>query len=543
MYTRVEQLIVELEQYCSPSFNDVEQWWWLPYDQLNTSFLPLNKKIGIILIESYEKGSSKPYHKQKLCFLLSNMRHFALELIESGYTVRYLTTKCSYREALESLQCDGLIQLCRPAELSLREECEGGSTKIFNLHNHPGWLTQQAWFIETLGTTPPFRMDRFYQRVRRELGVLMEDDRPVGGKYSHDADNRQPWKGDPPAPDAPTYSIDAIDEEVVTLVNIQFASNPGEARLDLHPTSAHDVDMALDHAVKVLPYFGPYEDAFSEKSRSLFHSRLAPLLNLHRIMPVDLMNLVLAQKVPLSSKEGFFRQLIWREYVFHIHDVTHGFRTLELPRTEHTNRNARWSHSSVEPQLHPNSLHQYEPLLPAFWGAPTGLRCLDKVVEQVLDEAWTHHIPRLMILSNIANLLDVNPRELTDWFHSAFIDAFDWVVEPNVLGMGTFALGDAMMTKPYVSGSAYIHRMGDSCSSCAFHPKKTCPITRLYWNYFDRHKASFEGNHRLSMTLRTLERRKPDERKKDAEVFTHTVNTLRKGKTLSPGLGDFGPKG
>ena len=151
-----------------------------------------------------------------------------------------------------------------------------------------------------------------------------------------------------------------------------------------------------------------------------------------------------------------------------------------------------------------------------------------------MDEGWTHHIPRLMVLSNVANLLDVNPRELTDWFHAAFIDAYDWVVEPNVLGMGTFALGTAMMTKPYVAGSAYINRMSDHCKSCAFHPKKNCPMTRLYWAYLARHGEAFEGNHRMSMTLRNVQRRSPEERDLDAATFEHVKEVLGNGGTLRP---------
>lgn len=169
----------------------------------------------------------------------------------------------------------------------------------------------------------------------------------------------------------------------------------------------------------------------------------------------------------------------------------------------------------------------------AYWGQSSGMECLDWAVESVMDEAWTHHIPRLMVLSNLAQLMDIEPRQLTDWFHAAFIDAFDWVVEPNVLGMGTFALGDAMMTKPYVSGSPYIKKMGDFCSSCEFHPAKTCPISPMYWAYFERHKAAFSGNHRLAMTLRTLAKRSEEKKQHDRESFEYVVRTLGEGKSLA----------
>ncbi len=151
-----------------------------------------------------------------------------------------------------------------------------------------------------------------------------------------------------------------------------------------------------------------------------------------------------------------------------------------------------------------------------------------------MEDGWTHHIPRLMVLSNIANLLDVNPRELTDWFHAAFIDAYDWVVEPNVLGMGTFALGTAMMTKPYVAGSAYINRMSDHCKSCQFHHKKTCPMTRLYWAYLNRHGPSFTGNHRMAIAMKNVARRADEEKALDEATFEHVRSTLLKGEEVRP---------
>ena len=139
-----------------------------------------------------------------------------------------------------------------------------------------------------------------------------------------------------------------------------------------------------------------------------------------------------------------------------------------------------------------------------------------------------------MVLSNIAHLIDVHPRELTDWFHIAFIDAYDWVVEPNVLGMGTFALGSAMMTKPYIAGSAYINRMSNHCKKCEFHPKKTCPISRLYWAYLDRHSPAFAGNHRLSMAMKNVAKRSDEQRHLDHQTFLNVQDALGNGRTLRP---------
>jgi deoxyribodipyrimidine photolyase-related protein len=214
--------------------------------------------------------------------------------------------------------------------------------------------------------------------------------------------------------------------------------------------------------------------------------------------------------------------------------VTNGFRTLEVNRSL-ARRDAQWYDAApLDGEPHPNHLEQTFPLPKAYWGQKSGLACLDESVASVMEEGWTHHIPRLMVLSNIAHLLDVQPRELTDWFHVAFIDAYDWVVEPNVFGMGTFALGSAMMTKPYVAGSAYINRMSNHCKSCEFHPKKTCPIGRLYWAYLDRHSSAFAGNHRLSMALRNVAKRSEEMKQIDHQTFLMVQDALANGRTLRP---------
>ena len=523
----------------------VDTWVWLAYDQLNTAFIDamgVEGTVGVVLIESSHKAQRRPYHQQKLGVLLSNQRHFALELQAAGYPVHYLIGQASYGEILGDLCARfGPVHAVRAAERELRNEVASlEAAGHLLMHEHPGWLTPRSWFVDSVGTEPPFRMDAFYRKVRQSTGWMMEDGKPMGGKYSFDAENRFPWKGDPPAPDAPVFPCDEIDSEVETLVRTHYGHHPGSVDLSMQPTSAEDVAGALAFAVDCLPNFGTYEDAMSEQSRGLFHSRLATLVNLHRVMPSRVVDAALTSEAPLNSVEGFVRQMIWREYVRHIHEVTDGFRTLDVERSTGV-RGARWEgFASDDEEAHPNHLSQSNPLPEAYWGATSGLRCLDASVESVMDDGWTHHIPRLMVLSNVANLLDVNPRELTDWFHAAFIDAYDWVVEPNVLGMGTFALGTAMMTKPYVAGSAYINRMSDHCKSCQFHHKKTCPMTRLYWAYLNRHGPSFTGNHRMAIAMKNVARRADEEKALDAATFEHVRSTLLNGEEVRPpSMGDL----
>ena len=499
-------------------------WYFVCYDQLNHDIFPWSKgdrtSTGLIFIESEAKGKSLNFHKQKLALLLSNMRHFSKEAQELGHPIKYLYTSGNYHDLLFKVSNDlGPINVVIPAERSMRIELEPlFSTGNLIRHEHNGWLTKREWFVESVGVKPPFRMDKFYQRVRKETGILMEQGKPIGGKYSFDADNRMPWKGNPETQEELRFSIDEIDESVMKLVNQKFSNHPGECDLSKVPTSIEQQHQALDWAIKNLQHFGKYEDAMSSKSRYLFHSKLAISVNLHRLSPQQIVELVISNNAPINSIEGFFRQMIWREYVKHIHDVTDGFRTLDV----------------FDKRLdQPNYLHQNNPLPQAFWGAKSGFNCLDLVVESVLDEGWTHHIPRLMVLSNFASLLDINPRELTTWFHEAFIDAYDWVVEPNVLGMGTYSLGPAMMTKPYVSGTPYINKMSDFCKNCKFNPKKDCKVSNLYWAFLERHKESFEGNIRLAMPLRNLAKRSDEKKQQDIKAFTEILSALNKSQEYS----------
>lgn len=519
---------------------NVDSWVFVAYDQLNLSLFKTIEQtigtVGFVFIESATKGRSRPYHKQKLALLLSNQRHFALEAQEAGYPIDYLLTEGSYAETLTVLAQEvGPIHCVEFAEYSTRMELlpliESGD--LVN-HPHKGWLTARSWFTETVGTHPPFRMDRFYRRVRKETGWLMVDAQPVGDKYSFDEENRKPWRGDPVAPVPPAFAPDGIDLEVKTMVDNLYSDHPGFIDFTQIPSSEADIAASMEFARTCLSHFGTYEDAMSTESRGLFHTRLASLLNLHRVMPHQAVEMALESKAELNNVEGFVRQLIWREYVHHIHEVTDGFRTLEVNRSL-ARRDAQWYDAApLDSEPHPNHLEQTFPLPKAYWGQESGLACLDESVASVMEEGWTHHIPRLMVLSNIAHLLDVQPRELTDWFHAAFIDAYDWVVEPNVFGMGTFALGSAMMTKPYVAGSAYINRMSNHCKSCEFHPKKTCPIGRLYWAYLERHSHAFAGNHRLSMALRNVAKRSEEMKRIDHQTFLKVQDALANGRTLRP---------
>ena len=492
------------------------RWVYVPYDQLTAAIGPLAEqppqRSGIVLVESPAKAALRPYHRQKLALILANQRHFALEQAARGVRVRYLMDDVGYAHALAGVT-EPLVMM-EAAERELRVELapliERGALTVVP---HAGWLSTSAQFAQA-GAGPPWRMDAFYRVLRHATGVLMDGDRPRGGKFSHDADNRRPWRGDPPAPVPPSFVPDEVTREVGDLVTARYASHPGEVDLATLPATQADADRLWAWAAAAcLPHFGPFEDALSRRSSGLFHSRCSPLINLHRLLPARLLAEVAAMDLPLGSQEGFIRQLLgWREFVRHVHRATDGFRTVPA-----------------------NLLDVHDDLPPAFWpGAPSGMACLDHVVADVWREAWSHHIPRLMVLANIATLLDVDPRQTTDWFWTAYIDAFDWVVEPNVLGMGTFAAGQTMVTKPYIAGGAYINRMSDHCRGCVFDPGRDCPVTTLYWDWLRRHGARVRGNPRMTTIISAWAKRGAERHAEDRARAESIRASLAGGGTLAP---------
>ncbi len=537
-------------------------WIFVPYDQLTDRIGPLADEppetVGVVLVETRWKASLRPYHKQKLALIVANLRHFALEQAARGVAVRHVAVATPYREALGPLAEElGPLTLMEPAERELRADLEpliaDGRLRIVP---HDGWLTTEEQFAAAGPDGGPWRMDSFYRRVRADTGILMEDGSPAGGKYSFDAENREPWPGEPPAPAAPTFPRDPIKEEVVELIEAEFGAHPGRTDVDRLPATSRDAEALWEWAKrKALPLFGPYEDAMSVRSAGLFHTRISPLLNLHRLLPRRVVDEAAALDVPLASKEGFIRQVLgWREFVRHVHRATDGLRALPAGRAPTASAPgdagyASWSDGAWEPGAAAEWLDggarpewsggaERAPLPPAYWGDPSGLACLDTVVSDVWGEGWSHHITRLMVLANIGTLLDVDPRALTDWFWVAYIDAFDWVVEPNVLGMGTFAAGPAMTTKPYVSGSNYIAKMSDYCAGCAFDPARDCPLRSLYWAFLDRHSEALAENPRMRLPLASLSRRAEDRRSTDREEYERVRAALAEGRRLRPGAED-----
>jgi deoxyribodipyrimidine photolyase-related protein len=526
---------------------EVDRWCYVHVDQVHLDLGPWRpmdgesrERIGLVLVETSWKARQRPYHQQKLALLLTNLRHFALEAQAAGHPVRVLHDERPYEAVLAEVADEvGPLHAMRWAERETREALQPLVQEgRLLLHPHTGWMTGHDLFQKAVGDRRPWRMDAFYRAARKASGVLLTDEgKPEGGKWSFDAENRLPWDGAVPLPDVPRFPPDAITAEVVDLVRTRYSHHPGRVTPDDLPASAADARRAWAWALEeAMPWFGPYEDAMTCEHRSLFHTRIAALLNLSRLLPAEVVADVEAADLPLNSREGFIRQVLgWREFVRHVHEATDGLRDgVQVAFSTDARPGAGWSGDWAAPAPAVDALGANLPLPAAFWGTSSGMACLDQVVDAVVEDGWTHHIPRLMVLANLATLLGVRPREITDWFWAMFTDAYDWVVEPNVLGMGTYATGPLMSTKPYVCGTPYLKRMGDACGDCAFSPSSTCPVSDLYWAFMARHGALFEGNVRMAMPMRTLARRDPEKRAADARVHAAVVEVLGRGEALRP---------
>jgi deoxyribodipyrimidine photolyase-related protein len=518
------------------------RWIYVPYDRLHDGVGPLSEidpnDAIVVLMESRAKGSRRPYHKKKLTLVLSAMRHFALEQAERGCRVVYGASPSSFSDGLLELQAKWAwdeLSVNRPAERELRIELDAARTAGLRLRevDDTAWLSTTADFEGVFGALKvrdqkpgqrQYLMDRFYKAMRQKTGFLMRSGKPVGGKFSFDAENRKPYRGEIPVPQRPAFPPDAITLEVMQMIEHRHPEHFGSLEgFDLAVTrrdAEQSWAFALEH---LLPHFGPYEDAMSVAEPDLFHSMTSPQLNLTLLRPVDLVRDVAeacdAGKIPLASAEGFIRQVLgWREFMRHIHDATDGFRTLE-------------------PNAAPNYLNADRKLPPVYWGTPSGMRCMDTVVAGVVRDGWSHHITRLMVLSNLATLCGFSPRELTDWFWFGYVDAYDWVVEPNVLGMATFADGGLTATKPYVSGAAYINRMSDFCGNCALDPKRSlgpgsCPFTAMYWTFLERNEAKLAPLNRMAMPLTTMRKKTPAERNALRERANEAIAQLERGDVV-----------
>lgn len=287
------------------------RWIFVPYDQLSDTFGPLSREdpraTGIVVVENPWKAARRPYHKQKLALVIANLRHFALEQAARGIAIRHVVVNGPYRDALSPLAAElGRLRVMRPAERELRVDLqplvESGSLEVIP---HEGWLTTRELFRASHPNGAPWLMERFYRQARQASGILMQGKKPVGGKYNFDAENRNPWKGTPVPPAMPVFPADPIKEEAIELIASRFDRHPGMLNPEALPATAADAEALWAWAKQAcLPNFGKFEDAMSERSSALFHTRISPLLNMYRLNPARIVTEAAASRVCPDCKPG-----------------------------------------------------------------------------------------------------------------------------------------------------------------------------------------------------------------------------------------------
>ena len=457
----------------------------------------------VVMAEVMGEGTSVPHHPQKIALILSAMRHFAQDLRAAGWQVAY-----------SRLDEPGNGQTLA-AEL-LRRAAEAGAEAL--ICTHPGewrvladlqalplavtvlpddrFLCSPGDFAAWAEGRKELRMEWFYRDMRRRTGLLMEGDKPAGGQWNLDAENRKRAERSLLRPAPLRFAPDAVTEEVLALVEARFAHFGRLRPFGWPVTRAQAVQALADFVTHRLPSFGAEQDAMLEGEPWLSHSLLSAALNIGLLRPMELCRAAedawRAGRVPLNAAEGFIRQIIgWREFV-------RGIWALKGPA-----------------YLEANALGHGRALPAAYWGGETRMACLRAAVGQTEALAYAHHIQRLMVTGNFALLAGVDPAAVHEWYLSVYIDAFEWVEAPNTLGMSQWADGGVVGSKPYVSSGAYIDRMSDHCRGCGYKVAEkageaACPFNLLYWHFLDRHRARFERNPRMAQMYRTWDRMAPD---------------------------------
>jgi deoxyribodipyrimidine photolyase-related protein len=462
---------------------------FIPFDHLNNHYGALknaNPKTDLIaIVESKRMTTGRAWNKQRLYFFISSARHFAKELEAAGFEVHYKKS-ADTPTGLKAIQKEtGIKQLvcAEPSSfVQYRQLKELGAEFVEN----DFFLTSRTLFTAWAETQKSFVMENFYRKQRLRLGILVKDGKPEGDAWNFDADNRLPPPKNYSWEKYPETTPDAIDKEVAKELGMDPSSY-------WETTRAGALERLKEFVDKHLEEFGPYEDAVTTESWSLHHSVISPYLNNGLLHPSEVVSAVVAKYkkggIPLNSVEGFVRQIIgWREYINGMY----------------------WFLGEDYKQA--NGLKAKRKLLPLFVEpSKTKMNCVAQEVDAVLNRGWTHHIPRLMILSNLALITGTNPQEFLDWMREQFVDASEWVMVPNVIGMGVHADGGKMMTKPYAAGGAYISRMTNYCKGCAYNPKErtgetACPFTTLYWDFLDRNSEAFAKNHRMFQQNNGLKR-------------------------------------
>lgn len=459
----------------------------------------------IFLVEARRFFTEFDYHKKKLVFHRASMKQYQHRLERSRHDVTYLEFDESPVEtAFSEVEEMHLVDPVDHRMMETLETVSDAENVSLQIHETPMFLTSIEDFRDVFEDRE-YQMTPFYIEQRKELDVLVEDGEPIGGKWSFDPENREKLPTDYEVPETPEREDTEAVQQATEYVLDNFPENPGTVDAFFYPVTHEQAETWLQHFLRhKLNDFGPYQDAIEEERTFMFHSVLSPLLNTGLLTPHHVVEQTLnaheEEEYPLNSLEGFLRQIIgWREFMRGIYELE--------------GENLRQS----------NDWNNHRELPDGFYSGETGLPPVDAAVERVQQYAYTHHIERLMVLGNIMLLSEVNPDKVYEWFMEMFIDAYDWVMVPNVYGMSQYAAGGLFSTKPYISSSNYIRRMSHYESG-----GWEDIWDGIFWRFIDEHRDSIEKNPRMGVMVSHLDRM-------DEETLeTHRENAERFLKEKSP---------
>jgi len=496
-------------------------------DQLNLNISSLKncdkEKDIILMCEVLEECNTPRHHKKKIAFILSSMRHFADELKKSGFNILYV--KLDDEDNTHSFKSEILrfckrynvnkVKITNPGEYRVLQNLNFLKQENINLQiiEDDRFLCSIDEFKDFAKGKKSILMESFYRKMRVKYGILMDGDKPVGGKWNYDLENRKPPKKDLRIPDHYRNQPDQITKTVMDLVNKKFSNHFGDIEPFYFAVNSNQAMSAFKKFINErLENFGTYQDAMIEDEDFMFHSHIGFYLNNGLLEPLEVIKLVEEEykkgKVNINSAEGFIRQILgWREYI-------RGIYWLKMPEYKKLNfLNAK------------NKLPEF------YWSGKTKMNCVKECVRNTKQNSYAHHIQRLMVLGNFALIAGIDPHKVNEWYLIVYADAYEWVELPNVSGMVLFADGGILATKPYAASGSYINKMSNYCKNCSYKVKEkngeeACPFNYLYWNFLLENKSVLSKNHRMAMVYRVLEKfdkEKIENIKNDSQKFLNQI--------------------
>jgi deoxyribodipyrimidine photolyase-related protein len=500
-------------------------------DQLSHSIRTLDdadkERDVILMCELWDEATYVKHHKKKIAFLFSAMRHFADELRDKGYQLAYTrldddentgSFTGEVRRAIEEYKARKLV-VTFPGEYRVLQEIRGWQEELgieVEIYEDDRFLCSPQEFAQWAEGRKALRMEYFYREMRKKHQILMEGENPIGGKWNYDAENRKPPKEGLTIPAPYQGQVDDTTREVMTRVGERFADHFGDLQPFYFAVTRDQARYVLSKFIdERLSHFGDYQDAMLQGEPWMYHSHLSFYLNCGLLVPMECIRAAEEAyhrgDAPLNAVEGFIRQILgWREYV-------RGIYWLNMPD-----------------YAEQNFLEATRDLPDFYWSANTKMNCLRQCVQETKQNAYAHHIQRLMVLGNFALLAGIDPKQVNEWFLIVYADAYEWVELPNVSGMILFADGGYLASKPYAAGGSYINKMSDYCRNCSYKITKkngpdACPFNYLYWDFLVRNREKLQSNHRIGMMYKSydrMDREKQTAIKEDATRFLTSITKM-----------------